>query len=124
MSLLFQAESLMWEYNKGADETDAQGLHTKTVALQFQIQNEHFAKNGRSTTPKMEIRCISTVGESVRYKVVYATITKALTSNQLAQEGFRNSASKILIYTTTDEIWSDRFHAGILPETERKLELL
>jgi hypothetical protein len=94
----------MWEYKKGADETDAQGLHTKTVALQFQIQNEHFTNNGRSTTPKMEIRCISTVGESVRYKVVYTTITKALTSNQLAQEGFRNTASKILLYTTTDEI--------------------
>ena len=114
----------MWEYNKGADETDAQGLHTKRVALHFQIQNEHFTNNGRSTTPKMEIRCISTVGELVRYKVVYATITKALTSNQLAQEGFRNSASKILLYTTTDEIWSDGIRAGILPETERKLELL
>jgi hypothetical protein len=85
----------MWEYNKGADETDAQGLHTKTVALQFQIQNEHLTNNGRSTTPKVEIRCVSTVGDSVRYKVVYTTITKALTSNQLAQEGFRNSASKI-----------------------------
>jgi hypothetical protein len=41
----------------------------------------------------------------------------------LAQEGFRNSASKILLYTTTDEIWSDGIHAGILPETGRKLEL-
>jgi len=112
------------EFNKGADETDEQGLHTKTVALQFQIQNEHFTNNGRSTTPNMEIRCISTVGESVRYKVVHTTITKALTSNQLAQEGFRNSASKILLYTTTDEIWSDGIHAGILPETERKLEFL
>jgi hypothetical protein len=94
----------MWEYKKGADETDGQGLHTKTVALHFQIQNEHFSDNGRSSTPKMEIRCISTVGESVRYKVVHSTITKALTSNQLAQEGFRNSASKILLYTNTDKI--------------------
>jgi hypothetical protein len=114
----------MSEYNKGADETDTQGLQTKTVALRFQIQNEHITNNGRSTTPKMEIRCISTVGESIRYKVVYSTITKALTSNQLAQEGFRNSASKILLYTMTDEIWSDGINAGVLPETERNLELL
>jgi len=104
ISLFFQVESSIWEYNKGADETDGQGLHTKTVALHFQIKSEHFPNNGGSNTPKMEIRCISTVGESVRYKVVYSTITKALTSNQLAQEGFRNSASKILLYTTTDEI--------------------
>jgi hypothetical protein len=42
----------------------------------------------------------------------------------LAQEGFRNSASKILLYTTTDGIWSDGIYAGVLPETERKLEFL
>lgn len=94
----------MQEYNKGADETDARGLHTKTVALRFQILDKHFTNNGRSSAPKVEIRCISTVGDSVRYKVVYTTITKALTSNQLAQEGFRNSASKILLCMTTDEI--------------------
>jgi hypothetical protein len=42
----------------------------------------------------------------------------------LAQEGFQKSAGKILLYTTTDEIWSDGIHVAILPETERKLELL
>jgi hypothetical protein len=94
----------VWEHNKGADETDAQGLHTKTVALKFQIRNELSTNNGRSTNPKMEIRCNSTVGKSVRYKVATATIVKTLTSNQLAQEGIRNSASKILLYTTNAEI--------------------
>ena len=94
----------MVEYNKGPDETDAQGLHTKTVGLKFKIQDKHHTISGGSTTSKMEIRCISTVGGLVRNKVVYTTVTKAVTSNQLAQEGFRNSASKILLYTTTAEI--------------------
>jgi hypothetical protein len=91
------------EYNKGADETDVQGLHTKTVGLKFQIRNELFTNNGRSTNPKIEIRCNSTVGKSVRSKMANATIVKALT-NQMAQEGFQNSASKILLYTSTAEI--------------------
>ena len=94
----------MWEYREGADETDTQGLHTKTVGLQFQIQKEHFTNNGGGVTPRMEIRCISTVGDSTRRKAVYSTLAKALASNKLAQEGFRNSASNILLSMTTPEI--------------------
>jgi hypothetical protein len=85
-------ESWVWEYHRGADETDSQGLHTKTVGLRFQIQNNHFTNNGGSS-PTMEIRCTSTVGGTTRYKAVFPTLARALTSNKLAQERFRNSAA-------------------------------
>jgi hypothetical protein len=95
---LFQVEKLVSEYRDGPDETDTQGLHTKTVGLQFQIHNEHFTNNGGGAVPRMEIRCNSTVGDSIRHKVVSPALARPLTSNILAQEGFRNSAGKSLLY--------------------------
>lgn len=101
MLLLFKVETWVWEYHEGPDETDAQGLHTKTVGLHFQVQDRHFTDSRGSGTPTMEIRCICMVGGSTREKVVYSTLAKPLASNKLAHEGFRNSASKILLPTTT-----------------------
>ncbi|XP_021924665.1 uncharacterized protein LOC110832180 isoform X4 [Zootermopsis nevadensis] len=92
-----KAERWVWEYNKGADETDSQGLHTKTVGLRFQIQNEHFAMNVGGLPPRVEIRCTSTVGSATRYKDVFPTLARALTSNKLAQERFRNSAAGLFV---------------------------
>jgi hypothetical protein len=105
--LLFQVETSVWQYREGPDETDAQGLHTKTVGLHFQIQNEHFANNGGGVTPRMEIRCTSTVGGSTRHKSVFPTLARPLTSDKLAQEGFRNSAGKILLRKRSAEILGD-----------------
>jgi hypothetical protein len=93
VSLLFQVETWVWEYSKGADETDSQGLHTKTLGLHFQILNTHFTGNGGGLTSRMEIRCTSTVGGRTRYKAVLPTLARALTSNKLAQQRFRNSAA-------------------------------
>jgi hypothetical protein len=90
---VFQVETWVWEYRKRADETDSQGLHTKTVGLHLQIQNTHFNSNSGGLTPRMEIRCTSTVGDEARYKAVFPTLARALTSNKLAQERFRNSAA-------------------------------
>jgi hypothetical protein len=92
---LLQVDTWVWEYREGADETDSQGLHTKTVGLHFQIQNGHFTtNNGGGAIPRMEISCISTVGERTRHKTVFSSLARALTSNKLAQERFRNSAGK------------------------------
>ena len=102
--MLFQVETSVWEYRDGPDETDARGLHTKTVGLHFQIQNKHFANNGGGVTPRMEILCSSSVGGSTRYRVVSTTLTRALASDKLAQEGFRKSAGNILLSKTTAEI--------------------
>jgi hypothetical protein len=85
---------LVWEYREGADETDSQGLHTKTVGLNFQIRNSHFTSNGGGVIPRMEICCISTVGGRTRQKAVFSSLARALTSNKLAQERFRNSAGE------------------------------
>jgi hypothetical protein len=104
---LFQVENLVSEYRDGPDETDTQGLHTKTVGLQFQIQNEHFTNNGGGAAPRMEIRCSSTVGESTRHKVLFPALARPLTSNKLAQEGFRNSAGNILLHERAAEISTD-----------------
>lgn len=93
----------MWEYREGADETDTQGLHTKTLGLQFQVQNTHFASNG-GDIPKMEIRCISTVGEKTRQKAMFPVHTKTLASKKLAQERLRNCAGKM--YATR---WTNYF---------------
>jgi hypothetical protein len=84
----------VWEYRQGADETDPQGLHTKTVGLHFQIHNAHFASDGKSLVPRMEIRCTSTVGGQTRHKAVLSSLRRSLTSNKLAQERFRTSAGK------------------------------
>jgi len=46
----------------------------------------------------MEIRCSSTVGDSTRHKVLFPTLARPLTSNKLAQEGFRNSAGNNMPY--------------------------
>ncbi|KAJ4449961.1 hypothetical protein ANN_01368 [Periplaneta americana] len=87
-----QDDARVWEYRDGADETDSQGLHTKTVGLHFQIQNTHFTSNGGGLSPKMEIRCTSTVGGVSRHKSVFPTLARALTSNKLAQERYKNTA--------------------------------
>jgi hypothetical protein len=87
----------VWEYRDGADETDSQGLHTKTVGLHFQIQNAHFTSNGGGVIPRMEISCTSTVGGRTRHKAVFSSLARALTSNKLAQERFRNSAGKTCV---------------------------
>ena len=97
----------MSEYREGPDETDAHGLHTKTVGLQFQIENEHFMNNGGGTVPRMEISCISTVGETTRHKEVFPALARQLTSNKLAQEGFRNSAGNVLRHEMAAEICTD-----------------
>jgi hypothetical protein len=97
----------VWEYRKGPDENDSQGFYTKTVGLQFQIQNEHFSNNGGGTAPTMEIRCTSIVGNSTRHKVLLSTLARPLTSNKLAQEGFRNSAGNILIHERAVEMCTD-----------------
>jgi hypothetical protein len=88
-------DTWVWEYREGADETDSQGLHTKTVGLHFQIQNAHFTSNRGSLIPRMEISCAATVGGRTRHKAVFPSLARALTSNKLAQEGFRNSAGRI-----------------------------
>jgi hypothetical protein len=88
-------DTWVWEYREGADETDSQGLHTKTVGLHFQIQNAHFTSNGGGPIPRMEIRCTATVGGKPRHKAVFPGLARALTSNKLAQERFRNSAGKM-----------------------------
>ncbi|XP_069674525.1 uncharacterized protein [Periplaneta americana] len=91
-----QDDARVWEYRDGADETDSQGLHTKTVGLHFQIQNTHFTSNGGGLSPKMEIRCTSTVGGVNRHKSVFPTLARALTSNKLAQERYKNTAGSLL----------------------------
>jgi hypothetical protein len=90
---LFQVETSVWEYSKGAYETDPLGLYTKTAGLHFQILNTHFAGNGGGLTTRMEISCTATVGGRTRYKAVFPTLARALTSNKLAQQRFRNSAA-------------------------------
>jgi hypothetical protein len=45
--------------------------------------------------PRIEIHCTSTAGGRTRHKAVFPTLARALTSNKLAQEGFRNSAGKV-----------------------------
>jgi hypothetical protein len=93
--LLFQADTWVWEYQEGADETDSQGLHTKTVGLHFQIQKSHFTSNGGGHISRLEIRCTATVGGRTRHKAVFPSLARTLTSNKLAQERFRNSAGKM-----------------------------
>ncbi|PSN53155.1 hypothetical protein C0J52_06269, partial [Blattella germanica] len=88
-----QADSWVWEYRPGADDTDSQGLHTKTIGLQFQILNSHLDTNAGSTT-KMEIRCTSTVGDKVRHKSVFPSIARALTTHKLHQERLSNAAGE------------------------------
>jgi hypothetical protein len=90
-------DTWVWEYREGADETDSQGLHTKTVGLHFQIQNAHFSSNKGGHIPRMEIRCTATVGGRSRHKAVFPSLARALTSNKLAQEGFRNSAGNMCV---------------------------
>jgi len=97
----------VWEYRHGPDEKDAQGFYTKTVGLQFQVQNEHFSNNGAGAAPRMEIRCSSTVGNSTRHKVLFPALARPLTSNKLAQEGFRNSAGNILLHESSAEMCTD-----------------
>ncbi|XP_023717083.1 uncharacterized protein LOC111869649 [Cryptotermes secundus] len=91
-----QADTWVWEYHEGADETDSQGLHTKTVGLHFQIQNSHFINSGGGLISRMEIRCTATVGGRTRHKAVFPSLARALTSNKLAQERFRNSAGLLV----------------------------
>jgi hypothetical protein len=93
----------VWEYPEEANERDDQGLHTKTMGLHFQIQKEHFTNDGGGISPRLEIRCISTVGDSIRHKAIYSTLAKALGSYKLARNGSRNPASNILLSTTTLE---------------------
>jgi hypothetical protein len=95
LSLFIQVDTWVWEYREGADETDSQGLHTKTVGLHFQIQNSHFTSSGGSLVSRMEIRCTATVGDNTRHKAVFPSLARSLTSNKLAQERFRNSAGNI-----------------------------
>lgn len=102
--LLFQVDTWVLEYREGPDETDTQGLHTKTVGLNFQIQNEHFIINGEGVAARMEIRCTSTVGGLTRQKSVFPTLARGLTSNKLAQNGYRNSAGKMLLRKRTAEM--------------------
>jgi hypothetical protein len=85
----------VWEYREGADETDSQGLHTKTVGLHFQIENAHFTSNGGDLVPRVEIRCTATVGGKTRHRALFPSLARALASNKLAQESFRNSAGEI-----------------------------
>lgn len=100
-TLLFQVDTWVWEYREGADETDSQGLHTKTVGLHFQIQNSHFTSSGGSLISRMEISCTATVGGRSRHKAVFPSLARALTSNKLAQERFRNSAGKMFATVLT-----------------------
>ncbi|KAJ9574078.1 hypothetical protein L9F63_008492 [Diploptera punctata] len=88
-----QADSWVWEYPPSPEESDSQGLHTKTVGLQFQVLNTHLVNHG-GFSPKVEIRCTSIVGESVRHMSVYPKLVRALTSNKLAQERNFNSAGE------------------------------
>ncbi|KAJ9585522.1 hypothetical protein L9F63_002688, partial [Diploptera punctata] len=81
-----------WDNRRGWMEKDSQGLYTRTVGLQFQILSSHFTSNGGGLMPKMEIRCTSTIGNSVRHKAVYPTLVRALTSNSLAQKRLTGSA--------------------------------
>jgi hypothetical protein len=74
--------------------TEPQGLHTKTVGLHFQVQKTHFKRNVGKLLPRLEISCISTVGEKTRHKAVFPTLARALTSKKLAEEIFWNSAGK------------------------------
>ncbi|KAJ9586790.1 hypothetical protein L9F63_019617, partial [Diploptera punctata] len=90
----YSAYSRVWEYRPGADETDSQGLHTKTIGLHFQILNSHFSSEG-GLSRKMEIRCTSTVGESTRHKSIQPKLNRALTSNKLAQERQANAAGQL-----------------------------
>ncbi|PSN38261.1 hypothetical protein C0J52_17447 [Blattella germanica] len=87
----YQADSWVWEYRAGADETDAQGLHSKTVGLQFQILNSHFVSN-QGLAPQLEIRCTSKVGDNVRHKSMFPTIARTLTTNKFHQERLSNTA--------------------------------
>jgi hypothetical protein len=95
VSLLIQVDTWVWEYREGADETDPQGLHTKTVGLHFQIQNSHFASNGGGLVSRMEIGCTATVGGKTRHKAVFPSLARSLTSNKLAQERFQNAAGNV-----------------------------
>jgi hypothetical protein len=95
VSLLIQVDTWVWEYREGADETDPQGLHTKTVGLHFQIQNSHFASKGGGLVSRMEILCSATVGGKLRHKAVFPSLARSLTSNKLAQERFRNFAGNV-----------------------------
>jgi hypothetical protein len=87
-------DAWVWEYRERTDEADSQGLHTKTVGLHFQIQNAHFTSSDGDVIPRMEIRCISTVGDRTRHKAVFSSLARALTSNKLAQERLRNCAGE------------------------------
>ncbi|KAJ4449927.1 hypothetical protein ANN_01334 [Periplaneta americana] len=89
-------DARVWEYREGPDETDPQGLHTKTVGLHFRIQDSHFTNNGGSLNNRMEIRCTSTVGGVSRHKSMFPTLARTLTSNKLAQERYGNSAGLLM----------------------------
>ncbi|XP_069674524.1 uncharacterized protein [Periplaneta americana] len=92
-----QDDARAWEYREGPDETDTQGLHTKTVGLHFRIQNTHFTSNGGGLSPRMEIRCTSTVGGVGRHKSMFPSLARGLTSNKLAQERYMNSAGVLVM---------------------------
>ncbi|PSN47571.1 hypothetical protein C0J52_17315 [Blattella germanica] len=83
-----QADSWVWEYTIGYDDSDIQGLRTKTLGLHFQILNSH------SGTSKLEIRCTAKVGASTRQTSVTPAIDRTMTSHKLHQERPNNAASE------------------------------
>lgn len=87
--------STLWEYRQDVDENDSSGFHRKTVGLHFQINSSHFT-NKEERSSKMEIRCTSTLGESVRHKSVYSILLRTLTSDNLAQERHVNAAGNLV----------------------------
>ncbi|KAJ9596705.1 hypothetical protein L9F63_012270 [Diploptera punctata] len=81
------------EYRQSVDEADPPGFHSMTVGLHFQVHSSHFT-NKEERSSRIEIRCTSTLGESIRHKSVYSTLFRTLTSGKLAQERHVNSAGK------------------------------
>ena len=86
-------DSWVWEYRQAPDEIDALGLQMKTIGLHFRVHNSHFSID-RGISPKIEIKCTSIVGNSVRHKSIYPTLSKSVTTNKLAQERLYNSAGR------------------------------
>ncbi|KAJ9591674.1 hypothetical protein L9F63_001761, partial [Diploptera punctata] len=84
-------DSWVWDYRQTSDETDGLGLQMKTIGLHFRIHSSHFSADS-GISPKMEIKCTSTVGNSVRHKSVYPTLTRSISTNKLAQERQINSS--------------------------------
>nr|CAD7200077.1 unnamed protein product [Timema douglasi] len=77
-----------WYLEPATDETDSQGLHTRTLGLRLQAEKRHF----QTPTRTMELRCSATVLDETWHRVISPGLTQ-LTNQKLAQERLANTAT-------------------------------